>query len=774
RFPSFPAMNLQTKLKSGPLLVPAVAFAAGAWLAFQLTFLPISLLALLLAAGLAWGRRAGAGLAAGAAGLLLAAWTQGLPAHLQRAIDPERPAEVHARVAGHWLRDDQGWQAPARVESIEQASRVLTPALEIGLHLPGEEEPPAFGSLLSLRGYLHRSPGFANRRPVPPGPWRMHLKSRLLLRIEEEPGRIARLSSALRRTVERAYAVAGPESPGKALARALVLGDPHGLPFPWRRGLAAAGLTHLLAVSGLHVALVALLGLLLGGALPRRPRHLLAAAAVVLYLLLVGPHPALLRASLMALLALLAITLERPPSAANSLGCALLVLVLASPELVERPGFALSLAGSAGVVLFSSPLSQRLRKLAKPAGLAGRLGPALAVSLAAELAALPWSLPQLSAWPFLAPLADLAAVPWTVLALVSSLLWTASALVSPRLAAAGLPLLNGLAAPYGWPAAAGPHLWPSLPLLATVPEAAALAAGLLLLLLGGRPYRLASRLAGLALVLTAAWSLAQPFRVRHGVELALFDVGQGDSILLRDGDRAVLVDGGGWDEADFGGRVLLPALLAEGVRHLDAVVLTHPDRDHCGGLVDLAAHLPVDEVWTGPGWPAVGCAGELFALPRVRTRLLPPGSRARVGSWHLTVLHAGNAEGLGKVNERSLVLRAEAAGRSVLLTGDAGREAEWELLDRLPAAALRADLLKVGHHGSASGTSEDFLAAVAPRLALISVGLANPFHHPAPAVLSRLARRGIPLLRTDRSGEVVVHFLPGRPLRLEQPGAPRG
>lgn len=752
-------------LKSAPLFVPAVALATGAWLAFQATSLSLPLLVLLLALGLAWGRRAGPVLAALAAGALVAAGTHALPARPERRIDPDRPVEVSARVAGHWIEDGEGWSAPARVETLEQAGRVASPRLEIGLHLPGEEAPPPFGTLLSLRGYLHRSPGFANRAAVAPGPWRLRLKSRLLMRVEEGPGRIARLSSLWRRRVERAYLETGSESPGKALARALVLGDPSRLPLAWRRGLSTAGLTHLVSVSGLHVALVAALGLLLGfflgGFRYRLPRLLLAALAVGSYLLLVGPHPALLRAATMALLALLALALERPPAALNALGWAVVLLVLGSPAVVERPAFELSAAASAGVLLLSPALARRFQRIPL------RLGPALAVSLGAELAALPVALPLFCALPIFAPLADLVAVPWTGLALLVSLAWTALAVAAPRLATAGQPLLDLLAAPYGWPAAAGPHLWPTLPLLASLPIAAALALGLALLLLGGR----LRSLLGLLLVAFAAWNLQQPFTVRHGCELALLDVGQGDAILLRDGRRAILVDGGGWDGADFGGRVLLPALLGEGVQHLDAVVMTHPDRDHCGGLADIAAHLPVDEVWTGPGWPPTGCAGELFALPRVRTRILLPGTKARVGRWRLTVLHAGGDE--AKVNERSLVLRAEAFGRRALLTGDAGREAEREMLDRWPPAELRADLLKVGHHGSNGSTSDDFLDAVSPRLALISVGLANPYHHPAPGVLTRLEAHRIPLLRTDRSGEIVLHFDPDRRLRLELPGGPR-
>ncbi len=104
-------------------------------------------------------------------------------------------------------------------------------------------------------------------------------------------------------------------------------------------------------------------------------------------------------------------------------------------------------------------------------------------------------------------------------------------------------------------------------------------------------------------------------------EVVVIDVGQGDAILLRHGRRAALVDGGGWPHGDFGGRVLVPVLAAMGVTRLDAVVLTHPDADHCNGLVDLARYLPVAEIWSGPGWTDSGCGGALLGAPTPRCRV---------------------------------------------------------------------------------------------------------------------------------------------------------
>src|SRR5262249_50404120 len=156
----------------------------------------------------------------------------------------------------------------------------------LAVHLPGPEDPPPYGSTLRLKGYLSRSAGFANRAAVPPGSWRLHVKSRLLMTVEETPGLLATLSGSLRRPVDHAYAATGnEEQPGKALARALVLGDVSGLPSGWTRGLRVAGVYHLLSVSGVHMALVAGAVWLLAGWLPRGARLVLMLAVIAVYVL---------------------------------------------------------------------------------------------------------------------------------------------------------------------------------------------------------------------------------------------------------------------------------------------------------------------------------------------------------------------------------------------------------------------------------------------------------------------------------------------------------
>jgi len=759
------------ELRNAPMLLPAAAFAAGVLLAFQASYLPVAPLAILALLALALGRRTGTCLAFSSLGLLAAVLRLDLPHGPTESLNLDSPVEAVVQVAGHWTADEEGWSAPSRVLRLRQGDRVELPPLEVILHLPDPEElPPAFGSALRVKGYLTRSPGFANRRPVPPGPWRLRVKSRRLMELETPPGAVARLSGFLRRRIEQAYRTAGPESggnrQGKALARALVLGDATDFPLEWKRGLRVTGVYHLMSVSGVHVALVAGAVWLLGGWLPRRLRLASMLSAILLYLLLVGPLPALVRAAVMGSLVIAALLAERPPAAANALGWAVILLLLDRPETALSPAFQLTVAATAGLLLLAPHLAGRWHGRLAPRWLVGPI----AASVGAQIATLPWALPRFHLLSPLAPWLNLPAVPWTGLALLAALLWTAVALVSPGLAGGMLPVLDGLAAPFSWPALTPPEVWCPLPVLLSPVWAWLLAAAIGMLLLA--PVRRTLMILGAgAVCLCLLTALSLPADSHRDPEMAMIDVGQGDSILLRDGERAVLVDGGGWSGGDLGGRVLLPALLSEGVRRLDALVMTHPDRDHCNGLVDIAAYLSVDEVWTAPGWDLSGCAGRLLALPGTRKRFLSKGQKMALGRWRLTVLHP-EADDHHEVNERSLVIRAETRGRSVLLTGDIESWAEHHLADCC-ARGLRTDVLKVAHHGSRTSSTETFLEAVSPRLALISAGVNNLYHHPSPDVVERFEERGVRILRTDLSGEILVRFREEGRMRIETPGAPK-
>lgn len=863
-------------LRAAPAALPALGVLAGAALGLRLVWLPVPLVLALVAAALALGGGGGRAVTGLAAGLLAAAVGPAPPRVPWPGVDPGRPVAVTGRIVEPWRRLEWGWRGELRVERLRQGFEVRAEPRRLAIELAGEEPPPALGSGIRARGYLGRPSCYANRIPVPPGPWRLRVKTRRLLEVTAPPAAVPRAAAWLRSRVERAMRAAtlraprswapearpaarptaasasnsrfreAPPQPGRmaagaggvaagpapgprathatghgpALARALVLGEPDDLPPRWRRGLRRAGLAHLLAVSGLHAGLVAGVAWLLAAPLPRAGRIAAALAATAGYLALVGPRPSIVRASAMVAIAGVSLLARRGPAAGNALAVAAAGLALSRPGLVAEVGFQLTVAATAGIVFLAPRLERRWSGGGEGGARERRPAPArdrpaaarrwlvwrwmvrgLAATVAAQLASLPFALPVFHLTSWTAPPFNLVAVPYTAFALAACLGWTALAMVSPAAAGGLLPLLDRLAMPFGWPAAGPPSAWGTVA-AAAPPVACWLLAGSAAAWLL-RPRRRRWLLAVVALAgwwtvtgalprLPAASFTASAAGAAPGaagaeppVSITLIDVGQGDAVLLRDGGRALLVDGGGWRHGDFGGRVLLPALLGEGVRRLDAAALTHPDADHCHGLAQIASYLPVGEVWLPPQWRDDDCAAELQSAAGGSTALLAAGGRRRLGRWRVSVLHppwampaaAGSGPGAarsraapGGVNRLSLVLRAEALGRCVLLTGDLDRAGERRIASH--GVDLGCGLLKVGHHGSKTSTGPTLLRAAGPRLALISAGRGNPYGHPAADVLARLERARVTVLRTDRLGLVRVEWSAGGPVRIATPAAP--
>lgn len=241
---------------------------------------------------------------------------------------------------------------------------------------------------------------------------------------------------------------------------------------------------------------------------------------------------------------------------------------------------------------------------------------------------------------------------------------------------------------------------------------------------------------------------------RRNPKLFVFSVGQGEAVLYRDTSGNTLLFDGGPDDSILAelGRIFLPW-----ERHINLVVLSHAHADHVRGLIAVIDHYSVDTFWeSGARYDGyeIGVLRERVARRHITRIIVSLGSTSSFGSATLSVLFPLNSmDGVPvrDAHDATVVLRIGVAGMRILLTGDLNESHEAALLARC-ASCLASDILQVPHHGSVSGLSPPFLAAVHPRVAFICVGIGNSFHHPRPEILARLKSAGVPYLRTDRDG----------------------
>ena len=611
------------------------------------------------------------------------------------------------------------------------------------------------------------------------------------LRIIETPGlslQVARdaAGDALRQSL--------PE-PEAGLAAGILIGLRERVDRTLAADFATAGVSHVVAISGWNIAIVA--GLV-GAVLRGRHRRVVTVAVlgvVIGYVIAAGGSPSVVRAAVMAGVVLLARESGRAGRAAAALGAAAVLLLLVDPALIGDAGFRLSVLATAGLLAWANPIGAWL------AGIAGGrvprwLAESLGISLAAQAATLPDVVATFGRLSLVSPVVNLAVVPLVPVAMVGGVLALAGGAMSAVGAPAAIATLLGLP---GWLVlhlvialvrigAAVPFAAVTLPPEAALPVAA-LAAMALLAAPGAirrlrrrrarrqravepamrararsrftiTPAGRATLVAGAIVVALGGAAVGEA--TGRATRITVLDVGQGDAILLESRTGAgMLVDGGPDPNRVL---VALDERIPPWDRRLDVVVLTHPHEDHVAGLARILERYAVGRVYEpgmrgpGPGW----AAWSAVLRDGPPHGVLATGARLRLGEVSMQVLWpdpgtvpAEPADTGTAVNNVSVVLLGEANGRRFLLAGDVEEGIDPALLERgLP----RVDLLKVAHHGSRTATTQAFVDAVRPRVAVASAGAGNTYGHPAPATLARLRDAGARTLRTDQDGSVTIEL----------------
>jgi competence protein ComEC len=664
----------------------------------------------------------------------------------------DRPASAQVVVTGPVRRTSFALRMPAetrRFEGIRVRERVL-------LELPAERAPPPQGAVLELRArpIAPRGPetGFDERGWLARRGVHVVLRGDADWQIVGRRGGIGGVGDRLRAHVEATLA-RGTAGERRRLLVGIVLGEDSSIDQELRDAFQASGLTHLLAVSGQNVAIVAFgvvaaarilgLGRLLGEAL--------AIVVVLSYALAVGWQPSVVRATVAGTLASLAWILARPRDRWHALALGALVLLVWMPQSAFEPGFQLSFAAVATIFL----VVPRLSGVPEAYPVPRRVWDVLVVAAACGLTTAPivwfhfgrvalWTVPaNVAAEPAMPPLISLS---------------LAAAAVEPVLpgAATALAWLAGWCAWWlavvarvvaGWPSAQV-----SSPVVIVVAAALVAAFALVRRLPRYRRREAVAFLVSLALTLSTVAYARRPvpsWIPPTGLRVTFLDVGQGDSALVEAPGGSVLVDEGPPD-ADVAGQ-----LRRLGIRALTAIVLTHPQRDHIGGAPRVLERLSVGTVLE-PGIEAPSPERDAV-LETARRRGIPvvvvhAGETFRVGQLVLRILWP-DEPGLPSEdpNQHAVVALATYGTTDVLLTADA----ESDVTSRLPLRPV--EVLKVAHHGSEDPGLPDLLRVVRPRVAVISVGAHNDYDHPRPETLAALAAApGLETLRTDENGRVVI------------------
>jgi len=701
---------------------------------------------------------------------LLAALSLGILDALLRgagapAAGDERYHRFHATVLETTLASE-----PGRWNAIVRDGAGLAATLE------GSGAPPLVGANLIVRG--KRLPFDGPRDPGEPSQRDLEAERGVAYRIARatiiasaapDPHDASLWIPRARSWASERLHATLPEPDATILAGAM-WGERGTLPRALRAEFQDTGTVHVLVTAGLHLGVVAALAL--GFLRLLRCGRVAAAACTVaivwLYAAFSGDHLPALRAATMLSFALAAYAAGREALSWNALAAAAIAIAAVRPASVTSVSFELSFSCVAALLAFAAPLRAGFERIGAP----HLVAEVFAVSCAAQLGTWPLTAATFLVVAPYAPLANALVVPIVGVAMLAGF----AALASTPLPLVATLVTNIATSLLDWIVACVRTVGelPGARIVATPPPLWTIAVydGALATLALALARRTHLRPAVFALVCASALCLWPPREARHDLVVTAIDVGQADALLVQTpAGHAYLVDAGGRLERnttsggssaeDVGERIVVPFLIRSGIHHVDAILMSHPHGDHVGGippvLRSLGAGIVAD---SGQRYPGYAYHDALDVAARQGVPIVYPRAGAvwttddgvafRFYGPTLPLLTNTRND----INNNSLVFRLEYGHFRMLFTGDAGAEAEARIL--ATGADVRADVLKVGHHGSAYSSTPEFIRAVAPAYAIISVGRDNLFGHPAASTIETLERAGARTYRTDLDGAVTV------------------
>ncbi len=552
-----------------------------------------------------------------------------------------------------------------------------------------------------------------------------------------------------------------------AFLKSLVLGNRSYLARDIKDSFVETGTIHILAVSGTHVGIVSLIFYTLFSVLrfSRKSICITSVVALLFYMVLTGMSPSVVRATIMATIILVGMCLERRTNIYNSLAVAALILLLANTKNLFSIGAQLSFAAVLSIVYFYPKLTQWINNIPENSFIDYIFKPLyklFAVSLAAQIGTIPFTayyFERISLISFVANIAVVPAAGFIIVIGFIEIFFSHFSVVVASLYAEVNEIAVQLLLWLVQTAASVPYASIKLQKVELL--------NVLLYFVVVLEISMPKRFLKYTIIVLLICANIQVYSLlydewHNSSEAVFFDVGQGDACLITfpNGSRALIDTGPRYGLSDAGKRVIVPYFEKEGIKRLNYVVLTHPHDDHTGGMLSISETISIDTlvipdyagysdiflsfieeiIKRGIAVKRVTCGDQLFPYNGARVYVLHPQK---------------NTTSIKNLNNISVILKTVYRNFSILLTGDAEKEVEQIVSNRYQSF-LKADILKAGHHGSNTSSSEVFIESVNPNLVVISVGKKNKYNHPSEEVIERFQKKNIRIHRTDSERALLI------------------